>query len=119
RMRRQVARARRGDNIFALHILDLDGFKAVNDLLGHSAGDRYIKMISERLRSAIREEDTLARLGGDEFAIIQTNVSRSEDAAEFAERVLALLGESTTFEGAPLRAAASFGIAVYPTDGED
>lgn len=119
RMRRQVARARRGDNIFALHMLDLDGFKAVNDLLGHSAGDRYIQMISERLRSAMREDDTLARLGGDEFAIIQTNVSRSEDAAEFAQRVLQLLGDSTLFEGTPLRATASIGIAVYPADGED
>lgn len=119
RMRRQVARARRGDNIFALHMLDLDGFKSVNDLLGHSAGDRYIQMISERLRSAMREDDTLARLGGDEFAIIQTNVSRSDDAAEFAQRVLQLLADAKAFEGTTLRATASIGIAVYPTDGED
>jgi diguanylate cyclase (GGDEF)-like protein/PAS domain S-box-containing protein len=119
RMRRQVARARRGDNIFALHMLDLDGFKSVNDVLGHSAGDRYIRMIADRLRSAIREEDTLARLGGDEFAIIQTNVARSEDAAEFAQRILELLSESNTFEGTQLRATASLGIAVYPSDGED
>ncbi|MFN3891124.1 MAG: EAL domain-containing protein [Beijerinckiaceae bacterium] len=119
RMRRQVARARRGDNIFALHMLDLDGFKSINDLLGHSAGDRYIQMISERLRSAIREEDTLARIGGDEFAIIQTNVSRSEDAAEFAKRLLDILSESAGFEGVSLRAAASIGVAVYPADGED
>lgn len=119
RMRRQVARARRGANVFALHMLDLDGFKSVNDLLGHSAGDRYIRMISERLRLAIRDDDTLARLGGDEFAIIQTNVARSEDAAKFAQRVLALLAESDTFEGAPLRATASIGVAVFPADGED
>lgn len=119
RMRRQVTRARRGDNIFALHMLDLDGFKSVNDLLGHSAGDRYIRMISERLRLAIRDEDTLARLGGDEFAIIQTNVTRSEDAADFAQRVLAVLAETNSFEGAPLRATASIGVAVFPGDGED
>ncbi len=119
RVRRQVARARRGDHIFALHMLDLDGFKAVNDLLGHSAGDRYIKAISQRLRSAIRDEDTLARLGGDEFAIIQTRVSGSEDAAEFARRILDLVAESNQFEGAPLRATASIGIAIHPGDGED
>ena len=119
RMRRQVARARRGDNTFALHMLDLDGFKSINDVLGHSAGDRYICMIADRLRSAMRSEDLLARLGGDEFAIIQTNVTRSEDAAEFAQRILALMSESTTFEGTPVRATASIGIAVYPSDGED
>jgi diguanylate cyclase (GGDEF)-like protein/PAS domain S-box-containing protein len=119
RMRRQVTRARRGDNIFALHMLDLDGFKSVNDVLGHSAGDRYIRFISEQLRLAIREEDTLARLGGDEFAIIQTNVSSTADAAEFAGRVLELISATTQFEGATLRATGSIGVAIYPADGED
>ena len=119
RMRRQVARARRGDNIFALHMLDLDGFKSVNDVLGHSAGDRFICMIADRLRAAMRADDMLARLGGDEFAIIQTSVTRSEDAADFAQRILTQVSESGTFEGTPVRATASIGIAVYPSDGED
>ncbi len=119
RMRRQVARARRGDNIFALHMLDLDGFKTVNDALGHSAGDRYICMIADRLRSAMRADDMLARLGGDEFAILQTSVTRSEDAAEFAQRILEQVSQPGTFEGTPVRATASIGIAVYPSDGED
>ncbi|MDB5594833.1 MAG: hypothetical protein JWM36_1794 [Hyphomicrobiales bacterium] len=119
RMRRLIARARRGDQLFALHLLDLDGFKAVNDLLGHSAGDRFIKAVGDRLRGAIREEDTLARLGGDEFAILQAQVAGPEDAAEFAQRVLAVVAEGTGFDESTIRTTASIGIAIHPADGID
>ncbi|MDB5650233.1 MAG: hypothetical protein JWL62_1753 [Hyphomicrobiales bacterium] len=119
RMRRLIARARRGDQLFALHLLDLDGFKAVNDLLGHSAGDRFIKAVGDRLRGAIREEDTLARLGGDEFAILQAQVTSPEDAAEFAQRVLTVVAEATGFDESTIRTTASIGIAIHPADGLD
>lgn len=119
RLRAQIVRARRGDQPFALHLLDLDGFKTVNDLLGHSAGDRYIQAIAGQLRGAMREDDTLARLGGDEFAVIQTNVANSEDAAGFARRMLDLVGACERFEGAPIRPTASIGIAMHPADGAD
>lgn len=119
RMRRLIARARRGDQLFALHLLDLDGFKAVNDLLGHSAGDRFIKAVGERLRGAIREEDTLARLGGDEFAILQAQVAGPEDAAEFARRVLEVVADGEGFEESTIRTTASIGIAIHPADGVD
>ncbi len=119
RMRRLIARARRGDQPFALHLLDLDGFKAVNDLLGHSAGDRFIKLVGERLRGAMRSEDTLARLGGDEFAILQAHVASSEDAAEFARRVLETVAGASDFENSGLRTSASIGIAIHPEDGID
>jgi diguanylate cyclase (GGDEF)-like protein/PAS domain S-box-containing protein len=119
RMRRLIARARRGDQPFALHLLDLDGFKAVNDLLGHSAGDRFIRLVGERLRGAMRSEDTLARLGGDEFAILQAHVASSEDAAEFARRILETVASASDFENSGLRTTASIGIAIHPEDGLD
>ena len=118
-LRAQIVRARRGDQIFALHLIDLDGFKTVNDLLGHSAGDRYIQAVANRLRAAMREEDTLARLGGDEFAIIQTHVASSQDAADFARRLLDVVASADCFEGSPARATASIGIALHPEDGGD
>ncbi len=119
RMRRLIARARRGDQPFALHLLDLDGFKAVNDLLGHSAGDRFICHVAQQLRQTIRAEDTLARLGGDEFAILQAHVTSSEDASEFARRVLEMVAQASDFESSGLRTTASIGIAIHPDDGMD
>ncbi|MDB5642209.1 MAG: hypothetical protein JWN07_1526 [Hyphomicrobiales bacterium] len=119
RMRRLIARARRGDQPFALHLLDLDGFKAVNDLLGHSTGDRFIKTVGERLRNAIRPDDTLARLGGDEFAILQSQVNSTEDIEEFARRILETVSETSDFEDSGLRTTASIGIAIHPDDGLD
>ena len=119
RMRRLIARARRGDQFFALHLLDLDGFKAVNDLLGHSAGDRFIQAVGERLRGAIREEDTLSRLGGDEFAILQAHVTGPEDAADFARRILEIVADGQGFEESTIRTTASIGIAIHPADGID
>ncbi len=119
KMRQHIMRARRGDHLFALHLLDLDGFKAVNDLLGHSAGDRFIVEVARRLRGIIRESDTLGRLGGDEFAILQSNVANTEDAAEFAHRILTEIADISTFDGVSLRTSASVGIAVHPTDGVD
>ncbi|MDB5545909.1 MAG: hypothetical protein JWO64_3058 [Hyphomicrobiales bacterium] len=119
RMRRLIARARRGDQPFALHLLDLDGFKAVNDLLGHSTGDRFIKSVGERLRNAIRPDDTLARLGGDEFAILQAQVNSTEDIEEFAKRILETVSETSDFEDSGLRTTASIGIAIHPDDGLD
>jgi diguanylate cyclase (GGDEF)-like protein/PAS domain S-box-containing protein len=119
RLTRQIARARRGDQMFAVHMIDIDGFKRINDLLGHSAGDRYLKLVSERLGSLLRAEDTLARLSGDEFAVLQTSVAGPADAAELARRLLEAIVATSDFEGAPIQAAASIGVAVHPTDGVD
>lgn len=119
RIRRQIMWSRRGDHSFALHMLDLDGFKSINDLFGHTAGDRYLKAVAERLSSAMRETDTLARLGGDEFAIIQSNVSSGEEAAEFAKRLLSILTDNSDFEGGRIAVTASIGIVLHPRDGLD
>ena len=119
RMRRLITLARRGDQVFALHLIDLDGFKTVNDLLGHSAGDRFIKAVAERLRKAMRDTDTLARLGGDEFAILQGNISGSEDVAAFAGRILEVITSTEGFSEAAITTTASIGIALHPEDGAD
>ena len=117
RMRNLIARARRGDQLFALHLIDLDGFKSVNDLLGHSAGDRFLKDVADQLRNSMRESDTIARLGGDEFAILQAGVTSSEDVAEFANRILQVAAQSGNIK--EVVTSASIGIAVHPADGVD
>ena len=119
RLNRGIARARRGDGAFALHVVDLDGFKSINDVLGHSAGDKFLKLVAERLRSIVSERDTVARLGGDEFAILQTRVTGTEDAAQLAERIKEVVGEPQIVSGERLNCRASIGITLHPSDGSD
>ena len=84
--------ARRG-RLLALHFLDLDQFKAVNDTLGHHIGDRLLQAVAERLLDGLRETDAVARLGGDEFAILQTAIESPLDAIGFAERVIEMFAK--------------------------
>src|SRR5262249_40825245 len=119
RLNRGIARARRGDSAFALHIVDLDGFKAVNDVLGHSAGDKFLKLVAQRLRAVVGERDTVARLGGDEFAVLQTRVNGTQDAAELAERINQAVAGPQIFGGERLNCTASIGITLHPSDGSD
>jgi diguanylate cyclase (GGDEF)-like protein len=119
RINRGIARARRGDASFALHIVDLDGFKAINDVHGHSTGDKFLKGIGQRLRAVVSERDTVARLGGDEFAILQTRVNGTQDAADLALRIIAAVGEPQFLCGERLACAASIGITLHPCDGSD
>ncbi|GAC1329701.1 MAG: EAL domain-containing protein [Beijerinckiaceae bacterium] len=119
RLRSLITRARRGDQLFALHLLDIDGFKDVNDLFGHSAGDRFLKTIAQHLQTQMREADVLARLGGDEFAILQTNITGSDDAADFARRITEAVQSFVGFEAGRVTTTASVGIAIHPADGGD
>jgi diguanylate cyclase (GGDEF)-like protein len=95
----------------------LDGFKQVNDRLGHSAGDALLKEVAERLRSSIRETDTVARLGGDEFVVIQCSFERPQDAAGLAERVLESIAQPYRIDGQEVSINTSIGIAIAPGDG--
>jgi len=106
-----------GAEMVATHILDLDHFKHVNDTLGHSVGDRLLRIVAERLRALVRETDTIARMGGDEFAIVQGNLMQSADAATLAERVIAAVGEPYEIDGHQVVIGTSVGIAVAPGDG--
>mgnify|MGYP001069490097 CR=1 FL=1 len=119
RVRRAIVRARRGDSSFALHLIDLDGFKGVNDLLGHSAGDKFLKSVSQRLRAIVRERDVIARLGGDEFAILQTDVRAPEEAEMLAADVLRAISQPYMLQGERLTTSASIGITMHPNDGDD
>jgi diguanylate cyclase (GGDEF)-like protein/PAS domain S-box-containing protein len=119
RLRREIARTRRGDRPFALHLIDLDAFKNINDVLGHTIGDKFLKVVAERLQSLTRDTDMVARLGGDEFAILQSQVTRSEDAASLAERIVAAVAEPFVFAGERIATSASVGITLHPSDGSD
>ena len=117
RLRREIARTRRGDRPFALHLVDLDSFKDINDGLGHQAGDQFLIEIAGRLRSLLRETDTIARLGGDEFAILQTHVTHNEDAADMARRIIEAISAPWLHAGEQMTSNASIGIAMHPNDG--
>ena len=119
KLRGSIARARRGDKIFALHLIDLDGFKAVNDVYGHSVGDRFLQAIGARLREVVRERDTLARLGGDEFAILQSDVATNYDVAEFSARICEAIAAFVDPETPQMKSTASIGVAIHPNDGAD
>jgi diguanylate cyclase (GGDEF)-like protein/PAS domain S-box-containing protein len=113
-----VAFARRG-HLLALHCLDLDQFKAVNDTLGHPVGDGLLQAVAQRLRDCLRETDTVARLGGDEFAIIQTAIQSPIDATGLASRVIELIEAPFEIDGHQIVIGTSIGIAFAPQDGLD
>jgi diguanylate cyclase (GGDEF)-like protein len=101
-------------------LLDLNGFKLVNDTYGHDAGDVLLKVVAERLRGCVRTEDTVARLGGDEFVIVTEDLHEPADVRVVAERVVAALNEPVLVNGHELRTPASIGIAMsQPGDGPD
>ncbi|HWL04225.1 MAG TPA: EAL domain-containing protein [Xanthobacteraceae bacterium] len=119
RMSQEIARARRGDRRFALHIIDLDNFKSVNDLMGHSCGDAFLVAVAKRLNTLKRAGYVVARLGGDEFAILQTGLRDSASAAVCAEEIAGVLKAVFDVDGRPTVTSASVGIAIHPADGED
>jgi diguanylate cyclase (GGDEF)-like protein/PAS domain S-box-containing protein len=110
---------RRSAEQVAVLVLGLDNFKAVNDTLGHGIGDKLLRGVAKRLRSTLREEDTLARLNSDEFAIIQSGLARPEDAVLLSRRLLAAIGEPYLIDGHSVVIGASIGIAMAPGDGDE
>lgn len=103
--------------IAAVHVLDLDRFKAVNDTLGHAAGDQLLMAVADRLRSVLRSGDTVARMGGDEFAILQVSIAQPADATALAQRLIDLLSEPYDINGQQAVIGTCVGIAVGPNDG--
>jgi len=103
----------------AIMFIDLDGFKAVNDVYGHKVGDIILKMVAQRLLKLMREADTVARIGGDEFLIIQTEVNNDAAVSGVAKKVLQQLSEPFEVAGTAIRIGASIGIAMYPVHGDD
>lgn len=115
-LERAIARLEREGTGFALHCLDLDRFKSVNDTLGHQAGDALLRAVAERIRSVLRRGDVAARLGGDEFVIIQAGCADAEDAAGLAARVLGAMVPPVDLGGYPAGIGVSVGIALAPGD---
>ena len=112
RLRQAQARLRREGERFAVHMIDLDRFKAVNDTFGHAAGDALLIAVAERLSDLLRGTDTLARLGGDEFAILQPNVHNEASAEILARKVAEVLAAPFQIEGHEVRIGGSVGIAI-------
>jgi diguanylate cyclase (GGDEF)-like protein len=119
RLSMALVHARRNQSAMAVVYLDLDGFKQVNNTLGHGAGDELLKMVAARLVATVREEDTVARLGGDEFVMGLWHLTLADDAATVASKVIEVVSQPYDIEGRAVSITASAGIGIYPLHGED
>jgi len=117
RLEQALGRRIHREEMVAIHHLDLDQFKAVNDTFGHPVGDKLLKIVADRLRGLVRENDTIARMGGDEFVIVQAPITDPAEATALAERIIELMGEPFDIDGHQAVIGASVGIAVGPGDG--
>jgi diguanylate cyclase (GGDEF)-like protein/PAS domain S-box-containing protein len=119
RLNIEIAEARRNRKMLAVMFLDLDDFKNINDTLGHSTGDKLLNEVAGRLKTCIRESDTMARIGGDEFNLVLPDIAAAEDAASIAKKIISLFADPFSIEEEELPVTASIGISVYPEDGQD
>ena len=119
RLAQLLAAARRESRMIALLYIDLDGFKLVNDSLGHALGDTLLIHVAQRLQVRVRRSDTLARLGGDEFTVVLANLLRKEDALLVANGLLECLAAPFFIENHELTIGASIGISIFPQDAQD
>ena len=114
RLEQALARAERDDGMVAVLGVDLDGFKEINDTLGHAAGDHLLRLVGERLQVEVRGSDTVARLGGDEFAIIQVGLDQPNGVGALSTRVLQAIARPFELDAGEVLIGASLGIAIYP-----
>ncbi len=118
RLAESVETARNNNQLVALLYLDLDGFKLINDTLGHEIGDQLLKIVAQRLKGCLRGSDTVSRLGGDEFTVILPGIRQVDGAAIVAEKILASLSTPFELEKNPVTVTVSIGISVYPLNSE-
>jgi diguanylate cyclase (GGDEF)-like protein len=114
-----LSNAKRNQNIIGVVLLDIDGFKHINEGFGYPVGDRLLKCCAERLNACFRSGDIVARWGGDEFAILLPRISTLEDASKIAQRILDVLNQPFEVSGQNLQLSAQLGMALYPQDGRD
>ena len=119
RISKAIAMARRNNRRVAVLFLDLDGFKHINDSLGHPSGDELIRSVAARLVTLIRDPDTVSRQGGDEFVILLSDIKEVEDAATTSRRILRALEEPHSIGSHSLYVTASIGVSTFPDDGSD
>ncbi|MDO8450306.1 MAG: diguanylate cyclase [Rhodoferax sp.] len=114
-----IAHAHRNKGNMAVMYLDLDGFKQINDTLGHDAGDALLGLVAARLVGAVRQEDTVARVGGDEFVIALPQLSHGDDVADLVSKVIQAVSQPYSIQGRGVDVTASVGVSVYPTHGDN
>ncbi len=114
-----IALARRHGKRRAVLFLDLDGFKHINDSLGHPVGDLLLQSVAQRLKACVRSSDTVSRQGGDEFVVLLSEIEHAADAARSAEKMVVTLAAPHDVAGKELHISASIGISIYPEDGQD
>lgn len=119
RLAQAISLARRNQNQVAVLFLDLDGFKHINDSLGHAIGDKLLQSVAARLSACVRKSDTVSRQGGDEFVILLSEVGHAADAAVSATKILTELKRAHTIGEHHFHVTASIGISTYPENGED
>jgi diguanylate cyclase (GGDEF)-like protein/PAS domain S-box-containing protein len=117
RLSNAIALARRNKNSIAVLFMDLDGFKNINDTLGHKAGDYVLTKVAERLKQIVRETDTVARIGGDEFIIVLTQLTEDTAVVKMTEKIVEILTRPMEFDGQEVIIGSSIGIALYPDHG--
>ncbi|MEO8891884.1 MAG: CHASE2 domain-containing protein [Coleofasciculaceae cyanobacterium] len=110
--------ANNNNQLVALMFLDLDGFKQVNDTLGHDTGDQLLRVVAQRLTNSLRNSDIVSRLGGDEFTVILPGIPQADYAAKVAEKILKALSQVFVLEGKNVFVTVSIGISIYPKDGD-
>ncbi len=118
RLQYAIEKAKRAQTAFAVHFIDLDQFKKINDSLGHDIGDEVLKIIANRIRRTIRAEDTLARLGGDEFTILQESLKSPQDAVTLAQKILDATHDPIQVADHTFLLSNSIGMSLYPKDAD-
>ncbi len=119
RLAQAIALAHRQDKQLALMFMDLDQFKHINDLLGHTVGDQLLQSVAQRLVGCVRRSDTVSRQGGDEFVLLLPNIEQAEDVALAAQKMLATIALPHHIDRHELHIGVSIGISIYPDDGQD
>ena len=119
RLSQAIAQAKRRSAKVAVLFFDLDNFKLINDTMGHATGDLLLQLLAGKLKSCVREEDTVARIGGDEFVAVLTGIASEQDAMMAARKILAIAHEPLLLEGRQMEVAFSLGISLFPDDGAD
>jgi len=119
RLEQSLQEARRSSEMVAVMFIDLDGFKLINDNIGHRAGDALLRSVADRIRESVRDSDTVARMGGDEFTVVLPRLRNSQHAVLVAQKILARGAEPVTVEHQELFTTSSIGISIYPNDAFD
>ena len=119
RLTQAISHARRNKTQLALLFLDLDGFKNINDSLGHTVGDKLLQSVAARVLACVRKSDTVSRMGGDEFVILLSEVAHAQDAAISAAKIITEIKKAHSIDEHHLEITASIGLSTYPDNGED